>query len=132
MKIQNFNLANCRVSFEVGTFDFDQNGIADIIPDEFAQVVLGIPNFIKVEGKSDTKLVEIGVEIDGKMETVEIEEKDLEEIMEDSISEANEGMSHEVLDAIADSLIEEGRLTEEAYPRKRTKKDKVKVINSVD
>ena len=131
MKIQNIRLANGKVGFVVGTFTFDNEGVADITPDEFAESVLLLPDFKKVEVESDSKLVEIGVELDGKMETVEIEEKDLEELIKDAVPVVDESMSHEALDAIADSLIDEGRLEEADYPRKKAKKDKVKAINSV-
>jgi len=132
MKIKNIKLINTKASFEVGTFQFDNEGIADVTPDEFAETVLKLPNFTRVEEKSDSKLVEIGVELDGKTETVEVTEKELDELIKDAVPVVDESMSHEALDAIADSLISEDRLTEEEYPRKKAKKDKVKAINSVE
>ena len=52
--------------------------------------------------------------------------------MENAVPVVDENMSHEVLDSIADSLIEGGRLAEADYPRKKAKKDKVSAINSVN
>ena len=131
MKIKNTKLINTTASFEVGSFKFDNEGVANIVPDEFAEILLGIPNFTKFGITEEaSKEVEVEVELGGKTEVVEVDEKDLEDAIKES-ARANEDMSHKELDAIADELIAEGLLIEKIYPRKKTIKDKVDAINSV-
>lgn len=131
MKIKNISLRNMNVSFSVGSFAFDNEGVADIKPDEFAEHILAtVPNFTKVEISDNKKVAEAP-----KVEEVKKEQETEENVLEDAIeiseiADADESMSHEELDAIADGLIEEGLLEEADYPRKKAKKDKVKAINS--
>jgi hypothetical protein len=49
MKIQNNSLSNKEVHFSVGAVQFDENGVADVQPEEFAKSVLELDGFFPVE-----------------------------------------------------------------------------------
>lgn len=135
-------MINTMVQFSVGTFQFDENGIADVQPDEFVQHLLSVnPNYRVVEVKSEgegtqvKQLVSDSVTVSQEGENTSLgfegTEEELEDLIEKTgVTEVSEEMLHEELDAVAKSLMSEDRLTVEEYKKAKTKKEKVAIINS--
>lgn len=143
MLLQNKALKNSTVEIEGVLYTFDEDGVADVQPDELAEKLVTINTNYTIKAVSNEddesrevakKVAVLDVDVDTDANggiTVDVEEEELQRAIEESgISEVSESMTHDALDAIANSMIEEGRLDADLYKKAKTKKEKVTTINT--
>lgn len=82
MKLRNESLANLEVGLRTGTVKFDENGIADVQPDDFAEELAGVPGYSIVleNGQTKVTITEDSINLEGaeiviNKPTVDLESK---------------------------------------------------------